>query len=99
MVVVAAAEKSQLKVVSPAYLKDLFLKDNNEIPHDLSIEQHVPWGKSLSGKIEIADPVDACTAIKYNHELNMNSRPFLIIQQSGSCSLEQKIYHAQNHGA
>lgn len=53
-----------LKVVGPKRLSELFVKDSFGIPNTLSPYGKTPWGKTLTGKVELASPIDACSGLK-----------------------------------
>ncbi|KAL4496247.1 hypothetical protein ABPG72_012984 [Tetrahymena utriculariae] len=93
--------KVEFKVVNDKELQKIFTKNNNQIPNFLTPYGIIPWGKMIQGQLQNANPPDACSKLQYDQYLNQLQKPFLLVQMDSqnNCSIEEKIYHAQNHGA
>ncbi|KAL4446645.1 hypothetical protein ABPG74_005583 [Tetrahymena malaccensis] len=93
--------KVDFKVVNNSELQNIFTKYKNQIPNFLTPYGIIPWGKTIQGQLQIANPPDACQKLQYDQNQNQFQRPFLLVQMDSdnNCSIEDKIYHAQNHGA
>ena len=73
--------------------------------YSFSLETHVslaafgsnPWGRTIFGVMELANPLDACSYIEED-ELEFK-KVHIMVAKRGSCKFVQKAHYAQLAGA
>ena len=97
MALVALAQ-SRLVIYKP---NSIAQKNNESFPYTIANFGHIPYGKSLIGRITLSKPGNLCepdpaTIEKRKHELNM---PYFLIGERGTCKFTTKALNAQKSGA
>ncbi|CAD8054665.1 unnamed protein product [Paramecium primaurelia] len=82
----------KLKVIGPEELKQELDQKNGEIKFSIANFGNIPWGRRLSGTLDISDPIEACT------QINQTVKSHFVLIKRGSCSFVTKVRHAQNAG-
>ncbi|CAD8147107.1 unnamed protein product [Paramecium octaurelia] len=82
----------KLVVIGPQELKQELDQRSGDIKYTIANFGNIPWGRRLSGTLEIADPLDACT------EINQTVKSHFVLIKRGDCSFVKKVRHAQNAG-
>ncbi|CAD8191913.1 unnamed protein product [Paramecium pentaurelia] len=82
----------KLKVIGPEELKQELAQNNGEIVFSIANFGNVPWGRRLSGTLDISNPIEACTAI------NQTVKSHFVLIKRGGCSFVTKVRNAQNAG-
>ncbi|CAD8171963.1 unnamed protein product [Paramecium octaurelia] len=82
----------KLKVIGPEELKQQLAQNNAEIVFSIANFGNVPWGRRLSGTLDISDPIEACT------EINQTVKSNFVLIKRGACSFVTKVRHAQKAG-
>lgn len=59
---------------------------------------YIPYGQSLIGTLELANPRNACAPLVYNSLNRSESNPIVVIERGG-CHFVTKTHYAQIYGA
>lgn len=59
----------------------------------------VPYGHTILGRVEIADPFDACKDVKFINTKEESEIPFILLAKRGNCTFATKAFNAGQLGA
>ncbi|CAK70612.1 unnamed protein product (macronuclear) [Paramecium tetraurelia] len=82
----------KLTVIAPQELKQELDQRSGDIQYSIANFGNIPWGRRLSGTLDIANPLEACT------ELNQTVKSHFVLIKRGNCSFVKKVRQAQNAG-
>jgi hypothetical protein len=92
---------SSLRVIEPEALKTWVASEGREqylLKYSEADFGYIPYGKTLLGHVELADPEDACSPLTNSRDNDLDRHP-IILAKRGGCHFTQKARYAQLAGA
>ncbi len=59
----------------------------------------VPYGHTILGRVELANPLDACDKVHMSGETEKSDIPVILLAKRGNCTFATKAFNAGNLGA
>ena len=88
---------TSINIWKPAYLARKY--KGSPIVSSISSFGHVPYGHSIIGKLELANPHNACESMKFSQHNTHMDGSLIVLTTRGDCPFADKVYNAQKAGA
>lgn len=92
-----SAQSVGLTIRSPAGLKEWWDNHQYETHTSLAAFGYNPWGRKIFGRLQLANPIDACSYIKQSGD-EFQVHPIMVAKR-GNCTFVMKAHYAQLAGA
>jgi len=88
---------AELTILSPPKLKKWWDTNTDVTKSSIAAFGYIPWGRKILGRLQLAEPLDACDYIKQN-DADYLQQPILVALR-GNCPFVTKAHYAQLAGA
>lgn len=103
-VLVSAAQSQNISIRNPHWLEKMYKGKGKlaGIGHSfilglktsVAMFGTVPYGHTILGRLEFADPIDACKDVKVITTKEESEIPFIVLAKRGNCTFATKAFNA-----